>query len=216
MAIDLAAADELLTTTRAVRKRLDFSRPVARETILDCVRISQQAPTGGNSQGWRWIIVDDADKRREVAKLYQDFVGSRFTDASKAAKAAGNDQSARVYEGAQYLADHFHEAPIHVIACWVMLTLGGIGAISLSIITWMGLFPWVAQFPHLQLMGLYSFGMGLVIVARASALDRRYLQQSAMMQIWNIFNGDIVNLAFGWIEFRLLQHPRSIRYLSEN
>jgi nitroreductase len=117
MAIDLAAADELLTTTRAIRKRLDFSRPVARETILDCVRISQQAPTGGNAQGWRWIIVDDADKRRAVAKLYQDVVGSRFTDASNAAKAAGNDQSARVYEGAQYLADHFHEAPIHVIAC---------------------------------------------------------------------------------------------------
>ena len=117
MAIDLAVADELLTTTRAVRKRLDFSRPVARETILDCVRISQQAPTGGNAQGWRWIIVDDADKRREVAKLYQDMIGSRFTEASNAAKAAGNDQSARVYEGAQYLADHFHEAPIHAIAC---------------------------------------------------------------------------------------------------
>ena len=124
MAIDVAAADELLTTTRAVRKRLDFSRPVARETVLDCVRISQQAPTGGNAQSWRWIIVDEADKRREVAKLYQDVVGSRFTDASNAAKAAGNDQSARVYEGAQYLADHFHEAPIHVKAITTRTTAG--------------------------------------------------------------------------------------------
>ena len=49
MAIDLVSADELLTTTRAVRKRLDFSRAVSRETILDCLRISQQAPTGGNA-----------------------------------------------------------------------------------------------------------------------------------------------------------------------
>ena len=117
MAIDLVSADELLTTTRAVRKRLDFSRAVSRETILDCLRISQQAPTGGNAQGWRWIIVDDADKRGEIAKLYQDAIGSRFTEASAAARAAGDKQSARVYEGAQYLADHFHEVPIHAIAC---------------------------------------------------------------------------------------------------
>tara|TARA_Y100001934_G_scaffold278353_1_gene379375 strand:+ start:11303 stop:11932 length:630 start_codon:yes stop_codon:yes gene_type:complete len=117
MTIDLASADALLTTTRAVRKRLDFSRPVARETVLECVRISQQAPTGGNSQSWRWIIVDDADKRKEVAKLFQDAIGTRFTEASNAAKAAGNDQSARVYAGAQYLVDRFHEVPIHAIAC---------------------------------------------------------------------------------------------------
>ena len=59
MAINLANADELLTTPRAVRKRIDLTRPVPREVILDCIRVSQQAPTGSNSQGWRFVVVTD-------------------------------------------------------------------------------------------------------------------------------------------------------------
>jgi nitroreductase len=69
VAIPIDLADELLSTTRAVRKRLDFSRPVPREVVLDCIRISQQAPTGGNMQGWRWLVVTDAGKRAALAKL---------------------------------------------------------------------------------------------------------------------------------------------------
>ena len=52
-------ADALLTTTRAVRKRLDFDRPVPREVIEECLAIALQAPNGGNMNNWRWIVVDD-------------------------------------------------------------------------------------------------------------------------------------------------------------
>jgi len=117
MAIDVTIADELLTTTRAVRKRLDFTRPVPREIILECVRISQQAPTGANSQGWRWIIIDDDQKRGQIARAYREVAGSIFSEASKKAKASGAEQTARVYESAHYLVEHMHEVPVLVIPC---------------------------------------------------------------------------------------------------
>lgn len=117
MAIDRAAADELLSTTRAVRKRLDLKRAVPREVIIDCVRISQQAPTASNQQGWRWVIVDDAKIRAELARLYNEVAGTYFVEARKAAEASGQAQNMRVYESAKYLADHFHEVPVHVIPC---------------------------------------------------------------------------------------------------
>jgi len=117
MAIHLDCADELLTTTRAVRKRLDFSRPVPREVILDCIRISQQAPTGSNSQGWRWLVVTDAEKRRALADLYRGTAADYFPKQRDKAQASGHGQTARVYDSAQHLADHLHEAPVHVIPC---------------------------------------------------------------------------------------------------
>ncbi len=70
MPFDLATTDRLLTTTRAVRKRLDLTRPVEPEVVLDCFRLSQQAPTGSNSQGWRWMVVTDPDKRLALSELY--------------------------------------------------------------------------------------------------------------------------------------------------
>ena len=63
--------DELLTTTRAVRKRLDFERPVSLELIRECLEIALQAPTGSNAQGWQWMVVQDAAKRLALAELYR-------------------------------------------------------------------------------------------------------------------------------------------------
>src|SRR3954454_20188779 len=56
---DLSQTDKLLTTTRAVRKRLDLTRPVPRQLVLDCIQVATQAPAGGNVQRWRWLLVDD-------------------------------------------------------------------------------------------------------------------------------------------------------------
>src|SRR4051812_21644918 len=62
--------DQLLTTTRAVRKRLDLGRPVPREVVEECLQVALQAPTGSNAQGWRWVFVDDPDKKKGLADLY--------------------------------------------------------------------------------------------------------------------------------------------------
>src|SRR2546421_9937942 len=63
--------DELLTTTRSVRKRLDFSRPVEPEVIRECLEIAVQAPTGGNRQTWHFVVVTDAQQRQALGDIYR-------------------------------------------------------------------------------------------------------------------------------------------------
>jgi nitroreductase len=114
--------DELLTTTRAVRKRLDFDRPVERHVLEACMDIALQAPSGSNSQGWHFVFVTDADKRARIADLYrQAFAGYAQSPMSAAAVHAGDpamaDTQARVMSSAQYLADHLHRAPVFFIPC---------------------------------------------------------------------------------------------------
>jgi nitroreductase len=71
MDIDIAMTDRLLTTTRAVRKRLDFTQPVPMQLVRECLEVALQAPTGGNVQLWRWVVVDDAEQRSRIADCYR-------------------------------------------------------------------------------------------------------------------------------------------------
>ena len=71
--LDLATVDKLLTTTRAVRKRLDLTRPVELDVVMECLRLAIQAPTGSNMQTWRWIVVSDPEVRGRLADLYRNF-----------------------------------------------------------------------------------------------------------------------------------------------
>ena len=117
MEFDLAMTDALLATTRAVRKRLDLDRPVPREVILQCLELAVQAPTGSNSQNWRWIVVDDAGKRAALAELYRTAGRGYLTSAAADAAAQGNGQTARVMESALWLADNMDKVPVLVIPC---------------------------------------------------------------------------------------------------
>lgn len=117
MPFDLAETDRLLTTTRAVRKRLDLTRDVPREVVLDCIRISQQAPTGSNMQGWRWLVVTDAGKRKALSELYAKAGADYLAQGKEQAEASGHVQTARVLDSANYLVEHLHEVPVHVIPC---------------------------------------------------------------------------------------------------
>ena len=112
--IDVAAADELLTTTRAVRKRLDLDRPVPRELILDCIRVAQQAPTGSNAQNWAFVVVTDAKIRTRLAELYRES-GEAYLRSAADRETEG--QYARVYSSALYLAETLAKVPVHVIPC---------------------------------------------------------------------------------------------------
>jgi nitroreductase len=115
---DLKETDRLLSTTRAVRKRLDLGKPVERSVILDCIRLSQQAPTGSNAQSWRWLIVTDKGKRAELARIYKE-VGDQYLEMARNNVPAGDSQTKRVYDSAFWLKDHLHEVPVHVIPCVV-------------------------------------------------------------------------------------------------
>jgi len=117
MPFDLAETDRLLSTTRAVRKRLDLDRDVPDEILLDCIRLSQQAPTGSNVQGWRWMVVRDAGKRQALADLYRKAGADYLREGQKQAEASGHAQTSRVLSSANYLVEHLHEVPVHVIPC---------------------------------------------------------------------------------------------------
>lgn len=117
--MDLATVDQLLTTTRSVRKRLDFGRPVEPAVLERCLAIAMQAPTGSNEQGWHFVVVADAARRRALADLYRRAfaayremnVDRRLPDDTRKA------QMPRIVDSATYLADHLHEAPVHVVPC---------------------------------------------------------------------------------------------------
>lgn len=111
---DLSQTDRLLTTTRSVRFRLDLVRPVPREVVLDCVRIAQQAPTGGNGQRWHFVVVTDPAKRLRLARLYREQGLALLTAARDE---AADDQTRRVYASAVYLAETLERVPVHVLPC---------------------------------------------------------------------------------------------------
>ncbi|RMD82355.1 MAG: nitroreductase [Candidatus Dadabacteria bacterium] len=117
--MDLATVDELLTTTRSVRKRLDFTRPVEPEVIERCIEIAVQAPTGSNQQNWAFVVVTDADKKKKIADLYRK--GAELYIAMPQPEYPPDDpraaQRPRITESSVYLLEHMHEAPLYVIPC---------------------------------------------------------------------------------------------------
>jgi nitroreductase len=112
--MDIASVDELLTTTRAVRRRLDLTRPVGRDVILECIRLAMQAPTASNAQDWRWLVITDPDKRAAIGEIYRS-IGAEYL--AYAAKEASDPQTRRVYAGALALTDTLARVPVHVIPC---------------------------------------------------------------------------------------------------
>ncbi len=115
MQFDLNQTDTLLATTRAVRKRLDLEKPVPREVVMECIALSMQAPTGSNTQGWHWVIVEDAAKRKALADLYREAAGGYLTQS--AAANATDAQTGRVLTSAMWLMENFEKVPLFAIPC---------------------------------------------------------------------------------------------------
>lgn len=115
--------DELLSTTRAVRKRLDFDRPVEKEVLMECMELGLQAPSGSNAQGWHFLFVTDPDKRQAIADIYQNLFNNVYaaSDMSAAKMHAGDPTmeatQERVMSSAQFLADNMAKAPVFLIPC---------------------------------------------------------------------------------------------------
>lgn len=121
MRLDLSA-DDLLSTTRSVRKRLDLTRDVPSSLVRECIEIAVQAPTGSNRQGWHWVVVTDPAKRQAIAALYREaFELYRTSGFATAGIPLDDPERARtqdrVVDSAQYLADHMGEVPVLVIPC---------------------------------------------------------------------------------------------------
>lgn len=114
------SADDVLTTTRSVRKRLDFDKPVDRATVEECLEIALQAPTGSNSQGWHFMIVEDAAKKQALADIYaRNF--DKYADQARSNQYQPGDlryeQRDAVTASAVHLTENFHRAPMLLIPC---------------------------------------------------------------------------------------------------
>jgi nitroreductase len=119
MALLSLTPDELLTTTRSVRKRLDFSRPVEPEVIRECLEIALQAPTGGNRQQWHFVVVTDPAKRQALGDIYRrGWEVYRAGGPPRVVDETPRGQTLqRVINSSEYLAAHMHEAPVLLIPC---------------------------------------------------------------------------------------------------
>jgi nitroreductase len=102
--------DEVLSTTRAVRRRLDLTRPVEREVVEECLRLAQQAPTAGYRENWHFMVVTDPERKRGLAEIWGR-IGRPYLEAAK------ERNPDRDFTAGFHLADHLHEVPVHVIPC---------------------------------------------------------------------------------------------------
>lgn len=112
--LDPEAVDYVLRTTRSVRRRLDLTKPVDTETILDCIDIAEQAPTGGNQSSRRWLVINDPHQKQALADLYRNGVGRFILDGHEKTKGTGHPQ-AKTMTSAAYLVEHLAEVPAIVI-----------------------------------------------------------------------------------------------------
>jgi nitroreductase len=111
--------DQLLTTTRCVRRRLDLERPVEREVLEECLRLAQQAPTAGYAEDWHFVVVTDPVRRRALADLWRAG-GRRYLgtdDPTTLLDVELPPDRRRLVESVLHLYEHLHEVPVHVIPC---------------------------------------------------------------------------------------------------
>ena len=148
------SVDELLTTTRSVRKRLDFDKPVSRDVVMECLELALQAPTGSNAQGWQWVFVEDPAKKKALADIYRANA-TPYLDLPKPERGdIRDDQIDAVMNSAKYLNENFEKAPVLMIPCLEGRPDGAPAAMSASY--WGSLLPAVWSF----MLALRSRGLG--------------------------------------------------------
>ena len=109
------SADDVLTTTRSVRKRLDFDKAVPREVLMECLDIALQAPTGSNAQGWQWMFVEDAAKKKALADIYRANATPYLNLPNRVRGDIRDQQMDAVMSSAMYLNEHLEKAPVMLI-----------------------------------------------------------------------------------------------------
>lgn len=116
------STDELLSTTRTVRKRLDLERPVPPEVVRECIELALQAPSGSNLEPWSFVVVTDPDRRAALADVYRKALAVYRELPTSADKVAKDDpelaaSQRRIMESVEYLGEHLHEVPVLVVPC---------------------------------------------------------------------------------------------------
>nr|WP_202524191.1 nitroreductase family protein [Kitasatospora sp. SID7827] len=162
--------DQLLSTTRAVRKRLDLDRPVARELIEQCVDLATQAPTGRNRQRWHFLVVTDPEQRLRVADLFRRALrtggGAPPTARDEARMYAHPGSMERVHDGLRHLYENVHRVPAFVIPAVEGRTEGA--SVLDQSMTWGSILPAVWSF----MLAARARGLGTVWTTAQGPLER--------------------------------------------
>ena len=129
MDLDLASVDHVLTTTRSVRRRLDFEREVPLDLVEEALEIALQAPTGANTQTWRFMVVTDSAKKTKIADYYRQAAGA-YVEGRTALSKTGvtmmreyeaddlrQQQRVALMKSGGYLMQHMQRAPVMIIPC---------------------------------------------------------------------------------------------------
>ena len=130
-AVVVSDVDEVLTTTRAVRRRLDLERPVPRELLVRCVEIAMQAPVSQNQERWRFVIVDEPEQRARVAEVYRKAAYERVLKPLReqderlrhlleddGSTVGGDGRLARTMASVEHLYEHIDQVPVLVVVAW--------------------------------------------------------------------------------------------------
>jgi nitroreductase len=117
-AFDLKQIDRLLTTTRAVRRRLDLERPVGADVLRECIGLATQAPNASNQQTWKWVVVVDPELRRKVGEEYRRIIVPPVEALRKQKLEAGDEAGVRISDSVLYLAERMGQVPAQVIPCF--------------------------------------------------------------------------------------------------
>ncbi|EIV96122.1 nitroreductase family protein [Frankia sp. QA3] len=171
MLLDLSS-DELLSTTRAVRHRLDLSRPVPWELIQECVELAVQAPTGRNRQRWHFVVVTDSEQRRALADVFRRAVAAADPHASPLTRRdvermhAHPESLARIGSGFQHLYDNIHRVPAIVVPGVEGRTDGA--SVLAQAMTWGSILPAVWSF----MLAARARGLGTVWTTAQAPLER--------------------------------------------
>jgi len=115
MSFDLEQTDQLLSTTRAVRRRLDLDRNVPDDLLLRCIELAEQAPTGGDISSRRWLVVRDPEIKKKLADLYREAGGNRIVERAERHRGTGHPKQG-VLDSAAHLAENLERVPVLVLA----------------------------------------------------------------------------------------------------
>jgi nitroreductase len=118
---DIASVDLALTTTRSVRRRIDWQRPVPRDVIERCIDIATQAPTGLSLEAWRFLVISEPERKRQIAELYRRGFERLAELRAERTRRPGLDatlaNAAPPKKALRDLADRLHEMPVLILVC---------------------------------------------------------------------------------------------------